>query len=535
MAGSDVTFSGSWTQIGKAIKFADEHEDYGSSNTPNLLTMYDDLVTSLDGEFTPALAGIVKQRFLNPVAQALSPQVLRELFRPGLLEILRATGNHTLTADAQVVDAEALRQIRQYMVDNDQWILSSGPTFDTSASGSTTGTGAVYRLTTDKDGMPLECTGAESKALACVLDQNNPGGAKHAEVFEFRFSDADPTGLQWIGTGGTKRLASLNAKSANLLVNPSFEQGAVSNNTALSTTGQLTGWDVTTASNLKTYSAAAYVYRGYQNDTGVTHYGVEFVASDTLIQVVKTENPGASFDERTPYRCQVAWQRKSSATGTLTLHLGAVSKSVDVSTGTNDQWNILAIDLDEDAWFANFNENALDVKIDMATLATGTVVVDDVVLAPMTNLDGTWWCVVGGATPWKNGDTLTFASDARGTATVLNYWLWRAYGFDTPLLLEMRGWIPATANATEVTAAGGRTLTYASSGNTITASSGSFVSDGYKVGMLATSAGTSSNNFTAPITAVSATVLTFASGVSDEGPLSSTATLNATPSILDPT
>lgn len=539
MAGANPTFSGIWTQFGYLVKMLNELEKFGSSNSPNVLDMEDVLTTALDGEFIVDARAAAKRLIRDQIASPLRPQTMRAMFRPVWAEMLRVIGSTELGPGA-FTDADALRVIRQYMVDNDDWIKSRSMTLDTSSSGSVTGTGAIHRLTTDGDGMTLECVGPESKVFFCDVDQNN-GASKHAEQFEFRVTDAHPDGLQWTGSGVPKRVTSLNAKSGNLLVNPSFEQGATANNTALTSTGQITGWDVTTAANIKTYSAAAYVYRGYQNDQGVTHYGLEFVASDTLIQVVKTENPGARFDDRVPYYAQIVWQRLASATGTLTFHVGASSVSVDVSTGTNGVWNVLKIAIGTGNWFANFNEESLDVKIQMASLAVGTVVVDDVVLAPMTNLDGTWWAVVGGATPWKYADALTFSGDADGgTRAIFNYWLWRTYYEDQALMLDLKGWFPATANATEVTASGGRTLTFANSGSadTITASSGSFVSDGYKAGMLVTIAGSSSNNMTTgKIATVSATVLTFGSDTSltNEGPLSATCTLNATPNILDPT
>lgn len=59
-------------------------------------------------------------------------------------------------------------------------------------------------------------------------------------------------------------------------------------------------------------------------------------------------------------------------------------------------------------------------------------------------------------------------------------------------------------------------LVFAASGNTITRNTGSFVTDGLAVGMSVTVAGTVSNNGTKTLTAVTATVLTFAAGVVDE-------------------
>lgn len=445
MAGPNPTFAQVWTQFGYVVKIVDQLQKFGSANTPNYLDMEDTLISALDGEFTPASLVVLRSLIRNALSGGLTRANLRTLFRPFVLEMLRAIGSSELTANGNVSDAVAWREVRAYMETNAQLLKSRNMTFDTSATGSVTGTGAISRLTVDKDSNNLECTGAESKTFLCDRDQNS-GAQKHAEEFEFQFGDADTTGLQWVGTGGTRRITSLHARSASLLVNPSFEQGATANNTALTSTGQLTGWDVTTAANLKTYSAAAYTYRGYPGQP-TTLYGVEFVADDTLIQVVKNENPGAQFNPDTPYHFQIAWQRKSSATGNLTIHLGSQSTTVAIGTGTNDQWNVLQLDLDSSRFYDNFKENDLDVKIEVASLATGTVVVDDVVLAPMVNLDGTWWAVTGGATPWIKGDTRVFSGDSEGTATILNYWLWRAYG---DLVVDIRGWFPSTTTASSI-------------------------------------------------------------------------------------
>lgn len=445
MAGSDVTFANAFAQLGLAMKIVNELQKFGSSNSPNYLDMEDALTVTLDGEFAPAAVPVIRSALRNGLAAPLSRANLRAIFRPFMLELCRAIGTKELKAGGQIDDIVGWREIRQYMEDNAQLLKSRNMTFDTSATGSVTGTGAVSRLTVDKDSNNLECTGAESKTFLCDRDQNS-GAQKHAEEFEFQFADADNSGLQWIGTGGTARIQSLHARSGGILVNPSFETGALTNNTALASTGQLTGWDVGTASNIKTYSSASYVYRGFVGQP-TTLWGIEFVGNDTLTQVVKNENPGAQFNPDTPYHFQIAWQRLASATGNLTIHLGSQSTTVALNTGTNGVWNVLQLDLDNSRFYDNFKENDLDVKIVVDTLAVGTVVVDDVVLAPMTNLDGTWWAVTGGATPWIKGDTRVFSGDTQGTATVINYWLWRAYGDQVQAL---RGWFPSTTTPSSI-------------------------------------------------------------------------------------
>lgn len=66
-------------------------------------------------------------------------------------------------------------------------------------------------------------------------------------------------------------------------------------------------------------------------------------------------------------------------------------------------------------------------------------------------------------------------------------------------------------------------LTFVASGFTVTRSgnTGSWLSDGFSVGDNVTFAGTASNNFTATITVLTATVMTFAATVVNEGPVAS--------------
>lgn len=65
------------------------------------------------------------------------------------------------------------------------------------------------------------------------------------------------------------------------------------------------------------------------------------------------------------------------------------------------------------------------------------------------------------------------------------------------------------------------TLTFAATGHTITRSAGDFLKDGFAIGQSVSITGTTSNNTTETITALSSTVMTFASGIANEGPINS--------------
>lgn len=93
------------------------------------------------------------------------------------------------------------------------------------------------------------------------------------------------------------------------------------------------------------------------------------------------------------------------------------------------------------------------------------------------------------------------------------------------------GLIEATdlLQSTQVVSSGGRTLTFADANpDTITASTGSFIADGFRAGMRVTVSGTASNDGTYIIASVSALVLTLVltAALVAEGPLSGGETLD---------
>lgn len=456
MAGPAPTFADTWTRFGREIKATNEHAKWAAENGTNFVDLYAAIkagtsgVPGLDGEYLTQ-AGTENMR--AQVAAPLSPNALRDRFRPYLRELGR------VIESVDIDDYGILRRLRDYMVANSQSLNSRAMTLDTSSSGSPTGNGTVHRLTVDEDAFALECTGPEVKTLTCVRDQAS-GARKHEEVFEFTGVAREKDGCQWLGSGTRRTIVASHAfSSPRLLTNPSFEtHDATADDTAPGSTTGITGWTIgSAAANIKMRSSAtaANVYRDYPGAPS-THWSVQFIASDSLTQVLRTQNPAVNFEPggiKVPYFLAVAYKRKSSATGTLTLHLGSQTTAATIGSATNDVWNILVITVGQKNWYKTFKEADVDVKIDVASLATGTLIVDDVVLVPFTNLDGTWWVVLGGDTAFIRRDTLTF-TDTDGTRATFSYWLWRAYGDGQGLgsLPLIGGWLPTNNSAAETIA-----------------------------------------------------------------------------------
>lgn len=92
----------------------------------------------------------------------------------------------------------------------------------------------------------------------------------------------------------------------------------------------------------------------------------------------------------------------------------------------------------------------------------------------------------------------------------------------------------ATISKNRVSVAGDPSLTFASSGFTVTRGAGSFITDGFVNGMTVKVTGSTSNNFTLVVSTVSALVMTFAATVANEGPKTGcTVTGEATLTIAD--
>lgn len=457
MAGPNNTWAETWTAFGKLVELVNDHDNYANTQaSANLLDNYDAVVNELDGLFLPRVQPKL-ERLMAAVAQPLTRQGLRDLFDPYILELARV-GDFPELRSGQIDLGRALFRIKEKLDTDADTLNSRGMTINGVGSITGTGTGTIYRVSVDKDGNTLEAISPDTWTAEVVADQTGGLGgraAEHRELWEVRGSRRAATALEYTGAGLRQQVASVDAQSFNLLRNASFEQGAsaVGDNAALSTTTDITGWTAGAAASIKVRLSSvdsSYVFRGFQGDgqPGTTLAGLEFTGSTTLSQILQNVSPGVLFDAHTPYICLVRWKRLASATGTLRLRLGADNNTVDISTGSNGVWNTLIVGTDSGTYYDNFVEQDLDVQIATESLAVGTVVIDDVILAPMTFFPDLGWLLpVGGATPFLRGDTFSWSDTDGGSRAKFSYWLWRAYG---DLVPQIGGWFP-TDNATTET------------------------------------------------------------------------------------
>lgn len=464
--GSDVTFAAAFANLGRAIKPIDEAYNYANSNAQNYMALEDALTTNADGEYAPEQLAALRRRVRGPLAAMFEPAALREVMHPHLLEIARAAVTAPELIGGGASDYDLLRRIRDYMVANAQTLNGRGMTIDATATGSNgagaiVGNGAGYRCVVDKDNFPLEAIGPEDKRLICRKDQLSQGGVKHGEVFAFEGTAQQKDGVYWNGSGAKREITSLHAKSSNLLRNGSFETGAVTDSVSPASTTAIDGWSVGTAANVRFRNASTYYYRGYPGNPttatgGDSLWGIEFTVSDTLTQIIRRATPGAGIDPRVPYLPWVRYKRKASATGTLTLNAGSKSVAATIGSATNDVWNTLVLGPANNNFYDNFKQDELVFSLAVSSLAVGTLVIDDAGWAPMAALDGTFWAILGGDTPWSRNDQLLYTDVEGGSRAKFSYWLWRAYAEelergagDLSALLNLYGWLPTNNAAGE--------------------------------------------------------------------------------------
>ena len=525
MAAAAPTFDEWTTQLGNDIKYIELVYQLASTVTDDLLTQENAIVTGLEGNTIPisaSLQALVSVRGNVNLILGENAKTFIEARILGVASIIDKVG-----ADV----ASLLSGLYDYMNDNSFAFLSRIIVRGSwAAAGTNTGDGEVLRVTEDENAHPIENSFSEvisgrvvANAGGSVVNLGATDAGSEIMRFDGTVAGDDELDKELSGRGSGLSADIACVRSGNSIINnPSFADfsGTAAVPTAISS------WTVDTIGNV-VIDQVNYFVADVSESTPASAKLTGSVVFEQLLTV-----SGNSYEGDGPYLCQLKWNRGTAisgllGTGTLTLTQGTVSVAVTLAAQTG--WNTLRIPLDSTCWFKNFDNDALtSVKVTWVSTGGTAILIDDLRVVKFENFDNVPTMPLGGATLWRNNDSGTITDTETGA--ILQRWFWRLFGV----------YMPAVAPATQVAASGIRTLTYADAGgsDTITANSGSFITDGYKVGMLVTSAGTTSNNLTTgPLVTVTALVLTFGSDTSltNEGPLSATASLNAAQSVTEPT
>lgn len=407
------------------VHLEEETREFAEDDAVNALLLIDTIEQSLETDFAGQITTALDS-YRGDVSASLtrSSALLTPLLRTWAKFI-----------DVPERDAQGmLDRLYDHFIDTGQRIASRIFVFGAAvAGGSNAGDGVLNRLAENEDGLCIENAHSETKTVVCTSDQTS-GADKHEEIFEIRGGAAGKDALEVSGSGRTTEIKALSARDS-ILGNPSFSRfsGTIAALTAL------TDWTPTTALSNFTLDETNF-YRDFVGDT--TPRSVIFGANDTLSQAMSVRR--RSLSPGVPYFFQVAYNREiAGADGTLTISLGTQSVSVALAAQTG--WNILVLPVDKNLFYKNFNEQDLDVSIQVSGGATFGLRVDDVILAPMTQVDGTWWALVGGATPFLRDDEFASTDSESSTYGVIQRWLWRSFGRYLPQALPAPSSAPIAA------------------------------------------------------------------------------------------
>ena len=406
------------TVIGKTIKLFQETLEYGSSNTPNFVTMQADVLDEVPTDSAPGTQDALAGLRANLAAMIGSGQV-----QACLAAMWVTYGRVKLYPQTQV--AAILGRLLEDFGAAGTTVQSRNFTFATfAAGGSNVGSGAMTRLTKDLYNYNIEGQYvAEAMTVLCIQDANS-GAQLNQEVFQFRGSAAGPDDLDRTGSGLTGPIiTALTAEAgpgSQFITNGGFESGTfpIASNTGL------TGWTFADYTDFATETTTVYKSK---LATGVTSRALSFVDNGSVSQTWNSRG-GIRWDPAVPMYAQIAFNRVSSCDGTLTVTIGG--KTMSVALVAQSGWTILRWPLDYDSWIRRWDTTPYTggVTIALASRTTGSLLVDDFIIAPYTQLGpgGTWAVIASGATPFLRGDTFA-GTDSGGTSGIIQTWLARGY------------------------------------------------------------------------------------------------------------
>lgn len=433
-----------WAQLGQVVEHLD---DYEASIASTLVANHDAIVEGFEGDYIPSVLPQLN-RMRASLASPLARPFLAALFRPFLQEFAKVYGWPSATAS----NGELMRRLREQMAADSDSLNSNEHTIDTSFSGSTTGSGTLYRLTVDKDGNQIEgIVPGGTQTFEVIRDARggrNGSAQVHAEVFEYRGADKDLDELTYTAAGVVAELTSASASVSRPYVrNASFESNTATNDdTALTADSDVTDWTFGTATNFALRSDDTF--RGLTGaKTTDTTWALEINANDNCSQILQDKNSSLRFRDDVPYHVGYAAKKRDSGDGTLTGAFGGTDDGGTTVSGLSS-WTHVPITSGANCWLDNFNEANLDITFTLGSRTTGSVMIDDIIVTPYTWIPEFGWVVIiGGETPWVRGDTKTLTDAFGGTRGKISYWLARAYG---DLIPEMRGWLPVVTSSESI-------------------------------------------------------------------------------------
>ena len=362
-----------------------------------------------------------------------------DILTPGLVEYARLadTGPAPDKTPWAFTDPQAIiTRLARFMDDAGESVVSRNVTFgDPGASpgGSNVGGGTIVQVTEDADGYAIESVPDDEDIKAICVSDRNSGSPIQEELFQFQGGAAAIDNLAHEGSGRVQTIKAVSAADSTAFIdNPSFTDfsGTAGTPTAI------TGWTVASGS-ISDLSMNTTVYRSFSGE-GSTPYSLKF--SDKVKITQSFSDLGTVFTTDQPYFVQVAYNTLGAMTyGDLKITIGDSSTTIALD-GVATGWNVARIALDKESWLRTFDKNDATFEIETTESGdswSGSVLVDDVTIAPMTQWgNGEFYVICGGATPFLLDDDFKWRTYAKQATTgIIQLWMNQAFGRYLPSVL----------------------------------------------------------------------------------------------------
>lgn len=429
-------WSATWLTL---AKFKQQAQVLAENNgSDDFVSLQNSLLTALKGDTSrDVLAGVASMR------ASLNDLILNTAAMDAHLEDLDKLTDGTFVASAASGPAARLEQLRRYMIANSKTVASRAFTYGApTAGGSNTGSGVLLRLVTGPDGYDLEATPIGGWEARCIADANT-GAVRNAERFSVRDTLALGDAVEFQGGGTVGELTALgNAGGRNLLTNPGFDSRAGD----ASAPSSLPGWTTTATGGTEYQLDSTNTFLPKIRSTE-NRYSLRIDADSSYTQRLDSAN--AALKRGVPLVVVARVGRSfGSGDGTVTLDVGARSASL-ASGSASAGWNHLYAPVTPSGnlwqtsgdrlYYDYLKEDPFTFGISLASRTTGYWNVDDIVVAPMTQIGAHWYCLLAGATPFfagleaiGTGDTFSWSDSLSGSEAVRQYWMYRDYGESMP-------------------------------------------------------------------------------------------------------
>jgi hypothetical protein len=417
------------TQWKNAVDLLEDTRAFSDSTVAPAGGLLDVLLQSLEGSYTPDALGNAARSFRSTLSSLVNPSRILEFLSPILYDYAKIVsdtpGAGTGFGSGYVDLSSVMRAIYEHFVANALSVQSRDITYDITATlgAGNIGNGSLHRLTLDENAHALEACHVERKIWRCRADQNS-GVQEHAESFEMNGAASPPDDLlrSTHGSGASARTF-IRAHHAGAAQGGSILRNSSFSDFSATAAPKFSGWSEA-AGGAQLSKDAVNFYRSHPgangNDASLKITGGS--GTVTIKQAI-ADMRVSRLDADRPYflRVMINGSVGTAAGGTFALSLGSQIVTVSVD-GLDPGWNEVVIPFDEGCWFRNFNADPMDIEIEWSGSTSGFLLVDDAIFAPWDLVDGTYWLLVGGTTPFLLDDTLTFTDLGGAPATAKIQW-----------------------------------------------------------------------------------------------------------------